>query len=57
MTRVGHRAAGERWRRDAAVERKLGIGKQDQAGQGQQDQGNQGQGGPQDQQDRDQQAG
>jgi hypothetical protein len=37
-----------------AVERKLGIGEQDQAGQGQ---GNQGQGGPQDQEGGDQQPG
>jgi hypothetical protein len=42
---------------EEAVERKLGIGEQDQAGQGQQDQGSQGQGGPQDQQDGDQQPG
>jgi hypothetical protein len=42
-----------------AVERKLGMGEQDQAGQGQagQGQGDQGQGGPQDQQGGDQQPG
>jgi hypothetical protein len=35
---------------EEAVERKLGIGDQDQAGQGQQGQDDQGQGDPQDQQ-------
>jgi hypothetical protein len=39
---------------EEAVERKLGIGEQDQTGQGQQGQG---QDGPQDQQDGDQQPG
>ena len=39
---------------EEAVERKVGIGEQDQAEQGQ---GDQGQGGPQDQQDGDQQPG
>ena len=42
---------------EEAVERKFGLGEQDQAGQGQQGQGNQGQGGPQDQQGGDQQPG
>ena len=42
---------------EEAVERKLGIGEQDQAGQGQQGQANQGQGGSQDQQGGDQQPG
>ena len=42
---------------EEALENKLGIGQQDQAGQGQQGQGQQGQGDPQNQQGGDQQPG
>lgn len=42
---------------EEAVEDKLGIGQQDQAGPGQEGQGNQGQGDPQDRQGGDQQPG